>query len=203
MKEIKQQNPKLAIKNDTSDIEEIWKDIDWIEGFEGLYQVSNLGRVKSLDRIITFKDGRIRKFKGKILKQNHDKDGYLMVSLVKNGNYKYVKVHRLVGQAFIKNIYNKPYIDHIDTDKTNNVFYNLRWVTQKENVNNPITKQHAKNSRPKEKIKLRKKIFCNELNMEFDSLQEAVETLDLNYGHLSECLSGKRKKHKGYTWKFL
>lgn len=106
---------------------EIWKDV---VGYEGLYQVSNLGRVKS----IIFPKNK----DGKILKQRIRK-GYLRIQLYKNKIAKDFGVHRLVALAFIPNPYNKPEIDHIDGIPSNNNVSNLKWCTPKENSNNPIT----------------------------------------------------------------
>lgn len=120
---------------------EIWKDI---EGYEGLYQVSNKGRVKSMDRYAD-NNGTLQFRPERILKQNIQKAGRnkrCAVALSKNAKIKMVRVHRLVAKAFIPNPENKPFIDHIDTDSTNNNVENLRWVTAKENSNNPITLQH-------------------------------------------------------------
>lgn len=119
---------------------EEWRDI---EGYEGLYQVSNEGRVKSLERMV---DGTGKWFprliKTKILKQNLSAQGYKQVNLHnEEGVQKTQKVHRLVAKAFIPNPQNKPHIDHINTIRTDNRSCNLRWVTQKENSENPITHQ--------------------------------------------------------------
>ena len=111
-----------------NNMEEIWKDI---EGYEGLYQVSNFGKIKS----IGYK-------KKKILKPTQDHYGYLNVTLYKNKNKKAKRIHRLVAEAFIANPENKPEIDHIDTDKLNNNVKNLRWVTRIENNNNELTLKH-------------------------------------------------------------
>lgn len=110
---------------------EIWKDV---VGFEGLYQVSNLGNVKSLDRLVTYSDGRQITHKGKeiIPLDNH---GYLRVSLSKNGEKKEYRVHRLVALAFIPNPDNKPYVNHLDEVKSNNFVDNLEWSTKDENFN--------------------------------------------------------------------
>lgn len=98
---------------------EEWKDI---EGYEGLYQVSNLGRV------YTFK-------RNKLMTPVKSRKGYLMVKLRVNNCAKSLAVHRLVAQAFIQNPENKPQVNHIDEDKTNNMVSNLEWVTNKENCN--------------------------------------------------------------------
>ena len=113
--------------------EEIWKPI---KDFEGYYEVSNIGRVRSLN----YK----RTGKGKILKNIEDYKGYLEVVLTKNGKRKQFKVHRLVAEAFIPNPENKPCIDHINTVKSDNRVENLRWVTYKENSNNEKTLEKFK-----------------------------------------------------------
>lgn len=102
---------------------EIWKDI---EGYEGLYQVSNLGRVKSLDRI----DCRGQHREPKFMKARPTKQGYLRVGLWKNGKVKTVSIHRLVAEAFISKNFT---VNHKDGNKSNNTVDNLEWMTQKEN----------------------------------------------------------------------
>lgn len=114
-------------------MEEIWKDI---KDYVGLYQVSNLGRVKSLKR-------RVKKWNGyrmigeKILKSKLDKNGYCLITLCKNNIDKTFKMHRLVAQSFIPNPQNKPEINHKNNQKQKNYVKNLEWVTSKEN------KQHS------------------------------------------------------------
>ena len=113
--------------------EEIWKPI---KEFEGYYEVSNMGRVRSLNYKRTGKE--------KILKNIGDYKGYLEIVLTKNGKQKQFKVHRLVAEAFIPNPENKPCIDHINTVKSDNRVENLRWVTYKENSNNEKTLEKFK-----------------------------------------------------------
>lgn len=122
-------------------IAEIWKDI---QGYEGLYQVSNLGRVKSLGRFIESRlKGVDKVWKAeRILKTCKRTNGYIGVGLRKNGKGKNFNIHRLVAIAFIPNPDNLPQIDHINADKTNNNVNNLRWVTAKENVRNPLNMAH-------------------------------------------------------------
>lgn len=110
-------------------MEEIWKDI---KDYEGLYQVSNLGRVKSLSKTLWNGVGYFES-KERILVPGKDKDGYLQVGLYKNKKRKSFKIHRLVGQHFILNEENKPEINHKDGDKQNNNVNNLEWVTSSEN----------------------------------------------------------------------
>lgn len=117
--------------------EEIWVDIC---GYEGYYQISNLGRIKSLARITT--DGRT--IKDRILKLEKRKSGYVYIMLSKNGNTKVFSVHRLVAKTFIPNPENKEQVDHINTIKDDNRAKNLRWVTGEENMNNPLTKEKLK-----------------------------------------------------------
>lgn len=105
---------------------EEWKDV---VGYEGFYQVSDKGRVKSLDRVDCLGHAR----KGIILKQRVTKWGYMRTMLYKNGVSKQESIHRLVGKAFIPNIENKEQINHIDGVKTNNSVFNLEWCSLSEN----------------------------------------------------------------------
>lgn len=114
---------------------EEWKDI---EGYEGLYQVSDQGNVKSLARKRNNSKGSYTQ-KERILKQSNTTTGYKKVELVKNGQKKSLRVHRLVAQAFIPNPENKPEVNHIDGNKTNNFVSNLEWVTSSENTTHAYT----------------------------------------------------------------
>ena len=114
---------------------EVWKDV---VGFEGYYQVSNLGRVRGLDRIIEYEDGRIYYMKGGMMKTTINNKGYESLRLSKNHTRYNKTVHRLVIEAFIPNFDNKPCIDHINGIRTDNRIQNLRWVTYKENMNNEV-----------------------------------------------------------------
>lgn len=126
---------------------EIWKEI---KGYEGLYKVSSLGRVMSMPKIVLINGYLCELRGGFILKHQYKDSGYPYVVLTKGLNDKTNKhknekkfcVHRLVAEAFISNPENKPYIDHINGDRQDPKVDNLRWVTQKENMNNPITKEN-------------------------------------------------------------
>lgn len=117
---------------------EIWKPI---KDYEGLYEVSNMGNVRSVDRYVMFGD-RCCFLKGKPKKASPDSDGYLITRLSKNGQGKNYLVHRLVAEAFIPNPNDLPFIDHINTIRDDNRVENLRWCSQKENCNNPLTREH-------------------------------------------------------------
>lgn len=117
-------------------MQEIWKPII---GFENLYEVSNLGNVRSIERIVIDKIGRKLVFHSVVLVPRKTNKEYLTVNLSKNGKFKNYSVHRLVAEAFIPNDENKPCIDHINGNRQDNSVSNLQWCTHKENSNNPIT----------------------------------------------------------------
>lgn len=119
-------------------MEELWKPIS---GFENLYEVSNLGRVKALERLV-WNNGGLQHKHERILKQN-DNRSYKMVVLCKDGKTFPRLVHRLVATEFVPNPESKPIVDHIDTDPSNNSADNLRWATTQENCLNPLTRLHG------------------------------------------------------------
>lgn len=113
-------------------MEEIWKNIP---GYEGIYVVSNFGKVKSLQRTRKGSYGSIMIVYEKILNHKIDKDGYHIVTLSKEGKTKCIGVHRLVAQAFLKNFNNLPMVNHKDEDPSNNRVDNLEWCDVKYNNN--------------------------------------------------------------------
>jgi len=138
-------------------MEEIWKDI---EGFEGSYQVSNFGRVRSLDRVIhciSRWGGVIScSLKGKVLKQAFDSKGYKMVNLTQKGVRNIRRVHQLVAKAFVPGWFDGAVVNHKDEDRTNNHINNLEWVTFAYNLNYGTARQRSTdghgNSKPVEQI---------------------------------------------------
>ena len=171
---------------------EIWLPI---EGYENLYEVSNLGRVRSLERTVIKKNGSKRKVPGKILKPATNNNGYLMIRLCKNGICRAFLIHRLVSTAFLPTSDKKFQVNHLDEDKTNNTVENLEWCTAKENSN-----YGTRTKRISEKHQ--KSVLCVELNQIFPSIIEAAEQLSLNVGNLGSVLKGRRKTAGGYHWEY-
>lgn len=167
---------------------EIWKDI---KDYEGIYQVSNLGRVKSVDRL----DGSNHRLKGKIKSTSIRPNGYENVILFKNSKRKGHSIHRLVAQAFISNTDNKSEVNHIDENKTNNQASNLEWVTAKENMNHG-TRTH------KAILKMSKKVYCFETDKTYINARYASEELGVSRKSICDVCLGKYKQAKGYTFKY-
>ena len=159
---------------------EHWKAI---AGYEGLYEVSDMGRVKSLNYNHTGTE--------KILKPGKNNCGYLHVVLCKDGHEKTVKVHRLVADAFIPNQNNLETVNHKDEDKTNNVASNLEWMSREDN------KRYSANK----SVKMFDK-STGELLATFPSLHEAERVTGTNNGNISSCCNGKYKSAGGYVWSF-
>lgn len=146
-------------------MQEIWKDID---GYEGLYQVSNKGRVKRVAGIVKREQkGKLPAYqpiKEKILKAGIRKDNYLTVALCKNGKGTSYLVHRLVATAFIPNYNNYPVINHIDENKQNNDFRNLEWCTSEyNNTYNGIALRRQVNKKKHWKYINGRKVYYNDL----------------------------------------
>lgn len=179
-----------------SDYIEQWKDI---EGYEGLYQVSNLGNVKSLAR---YKKNRskIQEVKERIMKPSVYKNGYEVVQLSKDGKIHSFCVHRLVALAFVPNTENKPQINHLDENKRNNRADNLEWCTSKENNN-----YGTHNMRISLTSGTRVQAFDKDGNlvMEFHSIAEATRQTKINQTSICRCLAGKYKQAGGYVWKIV
>ena len=172
-------------------MEEVWKDI---EGYEGLYQVSNLGRVKSLDRTIAHKRFGQCKRKGVILKQV-ERRGYLWVDLT--GKNKAVSVHRLVAEAFIPKLKGKNQVNHIDENRSNNRVDNLEWVTPYENMHHSDLQDRL----PRNRKAIRAYDKTGKLVFVFNSATEAERDGFSRMGIVNN-LRGRAKSSGGYFWKY-
>lgn len=127
-------NNFIGVNTEFTMLTEQWKSI---EGYKGLYEVSNLGQVRSLDRVMKVDNHhniKMKKYKGMVLKPLLSQRKHSRVSLYKEKTSKRHLIHRLVAFAFIPNPENKPHINHLDSDPTNNRVDNLEWVTPKENA---------------------------------------------------------------------
>lgn len=190
---------------------EIWKDI---EGYEGLYQISNLGRVKALS--VTTKFGeRIKVYPERLKSTNANKMGYPSVMLSKNGKDKLCTLHRLLAKAFIPNPENKPEIDHINRDRSDFRLENLRWVTHKENYRlNEHTLRKMSESRIKAlangaktiAYEKRFKIAVDQFDLDgnyiatFPSMNAASKVARADA--IGYVCKGLRKQAGGYLWKY-
>ena len=173
---------------------EIWKPK---KDYEGLYEVSNLGRIKSLG------NGNSNNSKERILKPGKVKGGYLQVYLSKNRENKRFYVHRLVAETFIPNPDNLPFINHKDEDKTNNRVDNLEWCTREYNNNYGTRTLRANKTNTNGKLSKRVLQFTltGEFIREWPSASEC-ERNGYSQSHVSDCCRGERKSAYGFRWKY-
>lgn len=174
---------------------EIWKPI---EGFDN-YMISNLGRVKSC------KYGKER-----IMKPLKDKYGYLAIHLLKDKKSNNKRIHRLVALAFIPNVENKPCIDHINTNRSDNRVENLRWVTYKENNNNPLTNE-KRSINSGNLGKFGKLSHYHKPTLQFskdgefirkwDCARDIQRELGFDEHYISSCCNKRRKTANGFIWR--
>lgn len=165
-------------------MKEVWKDI---EGYEGLYQVSNLGRIKRVET-------------DRILKACKDKGGYLRVNLSKNSVTSTNTLHRLVAEAFIPNTDNKPEVNHIDEDKTNNSINNLEWSTRKYNLNHGTRNKRISKT---QSIPIIATNIKTGESTEFYGTNDCARHLGLYSSNITRVLKGVSKQTGGYTFKYI
>ena len=191
--------------------------VEWrpVIGWEGLYEISSTGLVRSIGP-------KWKRRGGRIFKHHYDKDGYDTVTLQRPGMCKTLKVHRLVALTFIENPDNKPVIDHINGIKDDNRVENLRWCTQSENEHNPITKEvqragqrayfrsqkgrlHTMRAVRASNEKQARPVQCVETGEIWESVHEAARQLGLNQANMSKSCqnyeAGKAYRHVTYRGK--
>ena len=176
---------------------EEWRDV---AGYEGRYQVSSMGRVKSLERNIPHWRGGERTVKERILKPSDDCRGYLRVDLRDGSKRKHFKVHRLVCQAFHDNLDNKQDVNHINENKTDNRACNLEWCTRRENINHGTrnTRTAKALSKPVGQYTL-----DDELVKNWPSAMEAQRQTGFSSTSISQAANGKSKTAYGFRWKYV
>lgn len=174
---------------------EIWKDV---AGYEGFYQVSNLGNVKSLDRIVWNKANKSNsKIRGFLLKKDNMDKHYFQVGLCKDGKSKHKLVHRLVAIAFLDKKEGLDIINHKDENKLNNIVENLEWCSHSYNVN-----YGSRNDKTAEKNSIPVIRICEKNGfIKYKSATHAEKDGFSRFG-ISQCCNNKIKKHRGYNWEF-
>ena len=176
---------------------EVWKDIP---GYEGIYQVSNLGKVKSIDREVKCKNS-VRFYKGKALSQCKDDKGYYRVLLAVAGKHKSCQVHRLVAEAFIPNPENLPEVNHKDENPSNNCVENLEWCSKVYNLAYGTGRNRSIQSH-------RKKILQFDMNNRLVAEYEGVNIAAKAIGKpndataITKCCKGKKQTAYGYIWRY-
>jgi hypothetical protein len=185
-------------------MEEIWKSVN---GYDGFYEVSNQGRVRSVNRVIIQPLKGVNtafKYKSSILKGITDSGGYPLVGLSINRKHKSIRIHRLVAVAFLPNPENKKTVNHIDGNKQNNNDWNLEWATQLENnqhaINTGIGKRTSRKGKPHKCT-----IYQYDLNgnyiQNWESASFAAKSLGFHRSCISKCVLGKMKTSYGFIWK--
>ena len=173
---------------------EIWKDI---EGWEGYYMVSNLGRVKSLNYKRTGKEG--------ILKAMKNRDGYLQVMLHRDGKGKMYTVHKLVASAFCDNPHGFKEVNHLDEDKTNNSIENLEWCSRSYNNNYGTRNQRSAENRRNDPNRSKPVIAIDKVSgliLEFPSTKEAERVLRIDQSSITKCCKGKLNSCGDFYWMY-
>ena len=157
-----------------------------ISGFEGLYEVSNLGRVKSLPRATT---------SGRILKSSSNGMGYQHIVLTKNGKQKDFYVHRLVAEAVLPNPENLPEVNHKSEDKTDNRVENLEWCTKDYNLKYGTAQQRS--------LEHQHSVTVTNGVLTFNSLKEAAKYFNVGKTAICNCLKGRTQTCCGFSWSYV
>lgn len=186
---------------------EFWKDID---GYEGLYQVSNMGNVRSFDREVLIKKEKCEYYetrKGKVLKQQTRRHGYKSIFLYKDGHRKTESIHRLVAEAFCIKRDGDTEVNHINEIKTDNRASNLEWVTHTENMNHGTAIQRRNDTRIQKRIgwkPVQQFTIDGKFVKEYPSLNHVGRETGYNISNICTHIKGsdKQKHPYGYIWRY-
>lgn len=181
---------------------EIWKDI---EGYEGYYQVSNFGRVRSVEHVITLhlKNGRTKPLtvRDRIISQAVLRNGYKIVTLRKALSAKTISVHRIVAKAFVPGYQEGLQVNHKDENKKNNCAWNLEWVTPRENVVYSLSRSRRMINSPRIRPVIQM-TMDGKIVKRWESINEAYRELGLHRGCIREACKDKNRTSGGYRWRF-
>ena len=189
-------------------MKEIWK---WIDGYKNMYQVSNLGRVRSVDRYVycEVSPNKLQHIFGKVLKQGYNHKGYPIVYLSKDGKQKTITVHRLVAQTFIDNPLSLPQVNHKDGCKTNNCVKNLEWCDNSYNQKHawksglqPSYEESNGRGRPARAVAMLD-LNTGEVLKTFETLASVKRETGINQFNVRSVCLGLRNHAGGYGWKFI
>lgn len=189
---------------------EIWKDI---KDYEGMYQVSNLGRVRSLDKIVNGSNQYGAHFikirRGKLLKLHISNNGYYRVILVSDNKNKNFLIHRLVAKAFIPNPNNLPEINHIDGNKSNNIIDNLEWCNHSYNIQHRINvlgikmkTEHLQRYRNNQKRKINQYDKQGNFIKQWNCINDITKKLKIPHSNITACCKGRLNTAHGYKWEY-
>ena len=159
-----------------------------VKGYEGIYEVNELGQVRSVDRKVECKDGKIKKRKGKELKPQMDQAGYTRIGLHKNGVAKTREVHRLVAETLLPNPDNLPEIHHKNHDRKDNRVENLQWVTRTEQFDDHL----------RAALGTRLRVVGKGIDKIYNSAHEVKRKLGIDSSNALNVAKGKYKQAKGY-----
>jgi len=177
-------------------MKEIWKPINQ---YEGLYEVSNLGNVRSLDKIAFTKAGWKRAYKGRMIKPKKHNGGYSTIILHRDGKTQTRTIHRLVAEAFLPNPNNYPEVNHIDENKTNNAVSNLEWCTRIQNQHHGTA---IERSNLKQRIPFYQIDHEGHIVKRWDGFKVLQRDGQFQRCEVSKCCRGLRDTYKGYRWEY-